>query len=50
MLKIVSEGKLSYMYKYESEINARDKIHNPNVIFTCSKSKMKTTEKGVKYV
>ena len=34
------------MSKYESEISACDKIHNPNGVFTCSKSKMKTTEKG----
>ena len=50
MLKIVSERKLSYMCKYESEKNACEKIHNPNGIFTCSNSTMKTTGKGVEYV
>ena len=46
----VSERELSYMYKYEPDINACDKIHNPKEIFTCSKSTIRTTENGVEYV
>ena len=33
MLKIVSERKLRYVYKYESEIQVYGKIQNPNGIY-----------------
>ena len=32
-LRLGNERKFNYMYKYESEKNACDKIHNPNVTY-----------------